>query len=224
MSLHLQRNIDQLKKRLLALGAVTEESVRNAVFAIADRDTALVNTVFASAPVIDHMEVELEEEGLKLLALHQPFAHDLRLIVAVLKINADLERIGDLAVNIAKLAEFLNGREPIEMPFNFRVMATRVQWMLKASLDALVNEDLELARRVLKADDEVDAIHRQAYAAIEERVRQDPDSVNCVLRMLSSSRHLERIADHATNIAEDVIYFLSGDIVRHRGDALSRMH
>lgn len=216
MSGHLQREIDSLKKKLLALSAFVEENVQRAVTAIAERETAAADEVIDSDPDIDKMEIDVEEDCLKILALHQPVAIDLRFIVAVLKINNDLERIADLAVNIAERAVFLNTQERVDIPFDYAGMATKAKRMLAQSLDALINGNTELAHAVCTADDEVDAINREMYRQIKEGIRNHPEQVECLLHLLSVSRHLERIADHATNIAEDVIYMVDGEIVRHR--------
>jgi phosphate transport system protein len=165
---------------------------------------------------IDHSEVEVEEECLRILALHQPVAIDLRFIVAALKLNNDLERIGDLAVNIAERALFLSRVTPPVIPFDFNEMAQRTRDMLKQSLDALVNMDIELARRVCAEDDEVDRINREMYVHVKQAIRQHPHHLEALVHLLSVSRHLERIADHTTNIAEDVIYMIEGEIVRHK--------
>ncbi|HRU24771.1 MAG TPA: phosphate signaling complex protein PhoU [Candidatus Latescibacteria bacterium] len=216
MSGHLQREIENLKKKLLALGAFVEESVQKAVTAISERNAAAAREVIESDPEIDKMEIDIEEDCLKVLALHQPVAIDLRFIVAVLKINNDLERIGDLAVNIAERAAFLATQERVDIPFDFVGMASKAKTMLARSLDALINGDTELAHSVCAADDEVDQINREMYYQIQDGIRNSPEQMVCLLHLLSVSRHLERIADHATNIAEDVIYMIAGEIVRHR--------
>jgi phosphate transport system protein len=164
------------------------------------------------------MEVDVEEECLKILALHQPVAIDLRFIVTALKINNDLERIGDLAVNIAERSEFLAGQEPISVPFDFEAMAEKTQWMVTESLDSLVDMDCKRAYQVCAADDEVDALNRKMYKQVEASIIAHPRWTRCLFHLLSVSRHLERIADHATNIAEDVIYMVEGKIVRHKAE------
>lgn len=216
MSEHLQREIRQMKKAILEIGAVVEESLYKAVKALQERDENLAKSVIDNDVEIDHMEVDMEEECLKVLALHQPVASDLRLIVSVLKINSDLERIGDLAVNIAERAAFLATQSPIDVPLDFPLMAEKTKAMLRKSLDALVNGDSRLAHEVCAADDEVDAMNRQMYMQIQDAIRRHPDRVESLIHLLSVSRHLERVADHATNIAEDVIYMNDGEIVRHR--------
>jgi len=218
MTIHLQREIERLKKHILRLSAVVEESVHRAVKSLEERDSYLAQLVMESDFEIDKMEVEIEEECLKILALHQPVAVDLRFIVAVLKINNDLERIGDLAVNIAERAEFLASQERINIPFDFSGMARKAKSMLKRSLDALMKMDALLARGVCASDDEVDAMNRDMYMLVQEGIRSQPEHLESLIHVLSASRHLERIADHATNIAEDVLYMIKGEIVRHRAE------
>jgi phosphate transport system protein len=161
------------------------------------------------------MEVDVEEEVLKILALYQPVAADLRFVVAVLKINNDLERMGDLAGNIAKRVLFLASCERFDLPPEVRPMAARTQSMVKESLDALVNSDVVLAQKVRESDDEVDNLRRTIEKEIEQQIAQHPERTDCLMRLSSVARHLERIADMATNIAEDVIYMVEGEIVRH---------
>jgi phosphate transport system protein len=217
MPKHLDHEIDKLKRQILSLAAYVEESVARSVAAINDRDAALGEKVIEFDSHIDALEVEVEEECLKLLALYQPVAQDLRFIVACIRLNSDLERIGDLAVNIAEQAVFLAGvAAPSEKPLDVGGMARLVRSMLSGALDALVNLDPEGARRVCAADDEADAIHRETFRRTEDAVRRHPDEFPVLTHYLSVSRYLERIADHATNIAEDVIYMAEGEIVRHR--------
>jgi phosphate transport system protein len=215
MTLLLHKEIDNLKKRLLHLGAVVEEALRKAVRAFVTRDAALARQVIHGDEQIDELEVEFEEEGLKIIALHQPVAVDLRFIVSVMRINADLERIGDLAVNLAERAAFLADVPGFRIPVDLPPMADEAQEMLKASLDALVNSDPDLARRIIERDDVVDNVNKAMYEVIYDLVRKDPDQVEPLLHVLSAARYLERVADHATNIAEDVIYMAEGTIVRH---------
>jgi phosphate transport system protein len=215
MPMHMQREIERLKKMILSLSAVVEESVRTSVRSIEDRNGALASEVIASDARIDQTEVDVEEECLKILALHQPVAIDLRYIVAVLKMNNDLERIGDLAVNIAERTVFLCERAPIPAPFDFGGMCHKTLGMLQGSLDAMMNMDPDRARAVLASDDEVDDINRQMYAKISGALRQNPEHAEVLLSYLSAARSMERIADSTTNIAEDVIYLVEGRIVRH---------
>lgn len=218
MTIHMVREIENLKKKILELGGLVEQNVHLAVQSLETRDSELAQSIINADLSIDDKEVELEEECLKLLALHQPVAIDLRFVVAVLKINNDLERISDLAVNIAERALFLNQHEKINIPFDFFNMVEKTKIMLRKSLDALVNMDPHMAHEVLASDDEVDAINRQMYKQVQDGILQEPSQIERLIHYLSTSRHLERIADHATNIAEDVIYMVDGEIVRHRAE------
>ncbi|MBU1910092.1 MAG: phosphate signaling complex protein PhoU, partial [Verrucomicrobia bacterium] len=206
MIIHLHKEIEKLKKQLLTLCAVVEQGVRDSVRAITGRDTALAQRVIEGDRAIDQAEIDVEEECLKILALYQPVAIDLRFLVAVLKMNNDLERIGDLAVNIAQRAILLNTQLKIAVPFDLNGLAEKTQTMFRQSLDALVNLDAGLARRVCAMDDEVDAINRQMYDGVKAMIRRQPEHLDALIALLSISRYLERIADHATNIAEDVLY------------------
>jgi phosphate transport system protein len=215
MPVHLQREIERLKKLLLSLCAVVEESVRRAVESVQSRDSKLAEGVVGNDAQIDQSEIDVEEECLKILALHQPVAIDLRYIIAVLKLNNDLERIGDLAVNIAERALLLNAQPKIDIPFDLAGIAAKTQRMFRCSLDALVNVDGKLAREVCAMDDEVDQINRAMYEKVQQTIRAHPENLDALIALLSISRYLERIADHATNIAEDVIYMIDGRIARH---------
>jgi phosphate transport system protein len=216
MPAHLRREIENLKKEILTCGAIAEQSVRNATRAIEQRDEALARGVIEKDINLDQMEVEVEESCLKILALYQPVAIDLRFIIAVLKINNDLERVGDLAVNIAERAMFLATQPEVNVELDFTAMAVKTQEMLKKSLDALVNLNAGLAREVCACDDEIDAMNRQMYLIVQDAMNTRPDQIEPLTHLLSASRHLERTADHATNIAEDVIYMIEGEIVRHK--------
>lgn len=218
MPLHLNREMDKLKAKLLSLSALAEESVRNAVMALENRDERLAQMVIDVDPEIDLAEVDLEEECLKILALYQPVATDLRCIVACLKINNDLERIGDLAVNIAERAEYIATHDRVDIPLDFAAMAEKARAMVKKSLDSFVGMNARMAREVCAADDEVDAMNRDAYLQVEDAIREHPEHMDVLVHLLTTSRHLERIADHATNIAEDVIYMIEGEIVRHQAE------
>ena len=211
----LAREIDKLKERILLLGGKVEERVKMSVSSVRQRDKALAEQVIDGDREIDLMEVDLEEECLKILALHQPVAVDLRFIVTVLKVNNDLERIGDLAVNIAEVSVFLARCPGLQFPFDFEQMASKAEQMLANSLNALVDQDVELAEKVRRSDDEVDDIHEAMYISAAEAMKQQPDRIDCLIKTMSISRALERIADLSTNIAEDVIYLAEGSIVRH---------
>lgn len=216
MSIHIRREIASLKKEILALGAAAEEILYKAMKSLEDRDKGLAEQIMKEDADIDQMEVEIEENCLKVLALHQPVAGDLRLIIAILKINNDLERVGDLAVNIAERAAFLSTREKVEIPPDFMKMSEIARDMLKKSLDSLVMEDSALAHKVCGMDDAVDAINSEMYDLIQDEIRKDPSKMEGFIHLLSISRHLERVADLATNVAEDVIYMIDGKIVRHK--------
>jgi phosphate transport system protein len=215
MSVHLHREIEKLKRKILALSAIVEESVRRSIRSVEERDSSLAERVIKTDLEIDQTEIDVEEECLKMLALHQPVAIDLRFIVAVLKINNDLERIGDMAVNIAERAMFLNTQTKFDIPFRLRGMAEKAQAMLHRALDALVNLNSSLALEVCAADDEVDDHYRAMFEQVVAEIQSNPQDAECLINLLSVSRYLERIADHATNIAEDVIYMIEGAIVRH---------
>lgn len=217
MSIHLQREIEILKNRLLSLSAVVEDQVQMAVEAFLDRNEEAAADVERRDTDVDHREVEVEEDCLKILALHQPVATDLRLIVAVLKINNDLEQIGDLAVGISRKAVAMASEPALDISIDISGMWRKVQAMLHDSLDAVVNMNVQLAEAVYARDDEVDRMKREIRSRIEQAARRQPDWLGRLLNVLAVSRHLERIADYSVNIAEDVIYMAKGAIVRHRG-------
>jgi phosphate transport system protein len=216
MSVHFQNEIENLKKKILSLSGLVEDTVYHAVRSLKEQDGDVAREIIQIDYEIDQREVDIEEECQKILALHQPVAHDLRFIIAVLKINGELERIGDATVNIAERVLFLVAEERIDIPFDFAGMARKAQQMLHKSLDALVNLDPALAYEVMAADDEVDSINRQMYGQVEDGIRRNPERVDSFIHLLGVSRLIERIADHASNIAEDVIYLIEGKIVRHR--------
>ncbi len=216
MSKHLQRDIDYLKKEILTLGAMVGETISKAVYALVDRRSELIEEVIGSDYKINDKEVMIEEECLKALALHQPVAGDLRFIIVVLKVNDDLERMGDLAVNIAERAKYLTRKEKLNVSLDFELMAEKVETMVQSSLKALTERDTKLARDVLQMDDEVDALNRQMYDVLQKVMIEDSTTVKRSVHMLSTSRHLERIADLATNIAEDVVFMVDGELIRHR--------
>jgi len=220
MKRHLQRELESLKKQILSLGAMAEERVRMAIEAFETRNGELARKVIELDREIDETEVQVEEECLKILALHQPVAVDLRFISAVIKINNDLERVGDEAVNIAERVDNISRRPPVKVPFEYSTMAEKAETMLHRSLDALVSLDADLAYKVCLSDDEVDDINRDIYDKIKVVIQEQPDRVGYLINLLFIARHLERIADHATNIAEEVIYMVEGEIPRHRKEIL----
>jgi phosphate transport system protein len=215
MAKHLHRELEKIKKRVLSLGAQVEERVRMVIKAIESRDAAVAEKIIKMDYEIDEIEVEVEEECLKILALHQPVAVDLRFLTAVIKINNDLERIGDEAGNIAQCVHYMARREKVDVPFEYSVMGEQVETMLKMSLDALVNLDLDLAFRVLTMDDVVDDKYGVIYDQVKDLILENPNNVGYMINLFLVARHLERIGDHATNIAEEVIYLIEGEIVRH---------
>jgi phosphate transport system protein len=215
MQKHLQKDIDSLKNKILTMGSEVEDRVYKSSLALINRDERLVDKVIQSDSEIDRMEVDIEEHCLKILALYQPVAIDLRFIIAVLKINNELERVGDIAVNIAERAAFLCKCKDFKIPYDVSAMAAKVESMLTRSIDALVNMDVKLAHKIRAEDDEVDNYNREMYAKAKEMLLSSPDEINCTLHAVSAGRHLERIADHTCNIAEDVIYLVDAEIVRH---------
>jgi phosphate transport system protein len=216
MTRHIQRQIEHLKEKILHVGTLVEEAISKAITALINRDIPLAQRVMASDDEIDRMEVEVEEECLKILALYQPVAADLRFVVAALKINNDLERMGDLAKNIAKRVSQLAKVEQIELPPEIRTMAMQAQEMVKQCLDAVINADPVLARQVREEDDAVDEARQKIRQRVLRGIQAGPENVESLLRINSVSKHIERLADMATNVAEDVIYMVEGDIVRHR--------
>jgi phosphate transport system protein len=215
MTKHFRRELDNIKKRILILSSLVEERVQLAAKAVEDIDAEIAGRIIKSDYEIDEMEVEIEEECLKVLALHQPVAVDLRFIIAVIKINSELERIGDQAVNIAERVEVVAKRPKPPFMFDYAEMGQKAQRMLKMSLDALVNLDVDTAYKVITLDDEVDLIKNEAYDKIKQAIKDLPERVGYYINLLLISRHLERLADHATNIAEEVIYLVEGEIYRH---------
>jgi phosphate transport system protein len=215
MAKHFFRELEKIKKRILSLGAMVEERVRMVIKALETRDGDAAKKIIISDHEIDEMEVEIEEECLKILALYQPVAIDLRFLTAVIKINNDLERIADEAVNIAERVQVIAKRQRLDIPFNHSLMAEKSESMLEKSLDSFVNMDVDIALRVCTLDDEVDNMMNEAYDVVKHAIGKHPDRVSYLINLLLVSRHLERIADHATNIAEEVIYLVEGEIVRH---------
>ena len=218
---HLQREIDRLKRKVLALGALVEENLRLAFQAIDQRDAAKARRVIATDVLIDQNEVDVEEECLKILALYQPVAGDLRFVAAVIKINSELERIGDLSANIAERALQLVDEHPVAVPHHVAVMADRTWTILEKALDALVRQDAVMAREVLVADDEVDELYAELIDELKAVIRADLEHLDAIVLLFSVARYLERLADHATNIAEDVLYMVEGEIQRHHQSAVA---
>jgi phosphate transport system protein len=212
---HFQEELEQLKTRLLEMGGLAEEQVRLAVKALMERDRELVALALNGDEPINKLHIEVDGRCFTLLALHQPMAVDLRAIVAAVKINTDLERVGDLAINIAEAARRYAQHAPVKKLIDIPRMATIAQTMLRDSLDSFVRRDIELAQRVLNEDDKLDALKTQIFRELLTYMLQDTGTIEAALDLILISRHLERIGDHATNIAEDVIFMVSARDVRH---------
>jgi phosphate transport system protein len=219
MSKHLQRDLDNLQRDLLTLAASVEEAIQKAIHALQQRDAALARQVIDGDKQIDEDENHVEEECLKILALHQPVAVDLRRIAAAMKINTDLERMADLAEDIAERALYLSRLPEIAIPEKLQRMTDLTATMVRQSLDAFVNLDTRLAWIVCRLDDQVDRYNVEMIEELIRVMKKSPEMVEQALSLFSATRHLERIADHATNIAEDVVYLVEGEIVRHRAAA-----
>lgn len=217
MTKHFHRDLENLQKAILALSSLVEDLIDSAARCLLEPNPELVQEVIDADKQVDQREVAIEEECLKMLALHQPVAIDLRRIAAVLKINHDLERIGDLAVNIVQRADCLHQRPDFAMPGKLERMARLATSMVHGTLNAFVDSDSRAAREICRRDHEVDEINRQIIDELIALMKQRPEMVEPAMHCFSATRHTERIADHATNIAEDVIYLVEGDIVRHRG-------
>ncbi|MDH7499915.1 MAG: phosphate signaling complex protein PhoU [candidate division NC10 bacterium] len=218
MGPHFHAELESLKGLLLSMASLVEEAIHKSIKALVERDEGLAQGVIASDDAVNMMEIQIDDFCLKLLALHQPAAIDLRFITAALKINNDLERMGDQAVNIAeRTLELL--QEPLLKPLiDLPHMAELAQKMVKDSLDAFVRKDTELARDVCTRDNQVDALNDQVFRELLTYMMQDPRTITRAVHLLLVGRHLERIADHATNIAEDVIYMVQGKVIKHRFD------
>jgi len=212
---HFQDELDSLKQRLLTMGGLSEERVRESVRGLMDRDGSALDAVLAGDQPINDLHIELDDRCFKLLALHQPMAADLRVIVAAVKINTDLERVGDLAINIAEAGKRYLRHAPVKPLIDIPRMGELAQSMLRDALDAFVRRDTALAEAVLAADDTLDALKTQIFRELLTYMLENPATIEPALDLILISRHLERIGDHATNVAEDVIFILSAKDVRH---------
>lgn len=212
---HFQRELDKIKKMILSLGALVEKRVHQIKQVLEERDVPTAREIIHLDHEIDEMEVDVEEECLKIIALHQPVATDLRFLIAVVKINNDLERIGDLAANIAKRARRICKEPEAGVPNELGEAALKARDMVRNSLTAFVNLDAQMANDVRDADDEVDELCKDVFKFVTQAGKKDPERLSIYLTMLLAARNLERIGDHATNIAEDIIYLIDGVIVRH---------
>lgn len=216
MAKHLEKELERLKKLIYSLSARVDENLELAVKSIQDGDIELAQKVIEDDKLIDDLEIEVEEECLKALALYQPVAIDLRFIIAVMKMNNDLERIGDLAADIAKNGIAINQAAKPKIPLDLHQMSYLVKAIVRKSLDALVNIDPYLAREVITDDDEINAMKAEMKDEIVAALKREPDHADTLMTLLAVTSRLERIGDHATNIAEDVIYMVEAEIVRHQ--------
>jgi phosphate transport system protein len=215
---HFVEELEQLKTKLLEMGALVEAAIQRSIYAVTQKDRGAAEEVFRNEKRINAIELEIDDFAISLLARHQPMATDLRLIVAALKINTDLERMGDLAVNIAQRALALMENPSIQPMIDVPHIAGLVQSMVRKALDAFVRRDAELARSVLAADDAVDSLRTASYHELTSFMEQDPKHISPAMALLSITRNLERIADHSTNIAEDVMFLVKGIDVRHHAE------
>jgi phosphate transport system protein len=215
---HFQDELEHLKARLLEMGGLAEDRLRLAVRALTERDLALVDRVLTGDAAINQLHIEVDDRCFKLLALHQPMAVDLRSIVSAVKINTDLERVGDLAVNIGEAAARYLEHPPVKELIDIPRMADIAQAMLRDALDSYVRRDLVLAHRVLECDDELDLLKTQVFRELLTHMARNQATIEPGLDLILISRHLERVGDHATNVAEDVIFMVSAKDVRHQAE------
>lgn len=213
---HFEDELAALKQRLLAMGGLAEERVRDAVIGLSQREADRLSRVLSGDEPVNDLHIEIDDRCFKLLALHQPMAVDLRVIVAAVKINTDLERVGDLAVNIAEAGKRYLQHPPVKPLIDIPRMGEIAQGMLRDALDAFVRRDVELAESVLAEDDKLDALKTQIFRELLTYMLQDASTIEGALDLILISRHLERIGDHATNVAEDVIFMVSARDVRHQ--------
>ncbi|HKL82863.1 MAG TPA: phosphate signaling complex protein PhoU [Desulfobacter sp.] len=214
MTNQLTRAIHKIKKEILSLGAMVEDRFKKTIYAVKTNDLEQAVQIIETDYLVDAQEVEVEEECLRTLALYHPVATDLRLITAVIKINNDLERIADYAVNIARRFQ-ISGQHSDSFQYDYTAMAEQAIKMLKLSLDALVSLDGNLAYKVREMDEEVNTMRNEAYNVMKQAIRKNPEKVEEIINMYLISRHIERVGDHTKNIAEEVIYLIDGEIIRH---------
>ncbi|HDS30488.1 MAG TPA: phosphate signaling complex protein PhoU [Firmicutes bacterium] len=216
MRIHLARDLEKLKLGILEMGAMVEEAIKMAIDAMVNRRVDIAEIVIDGDDIIDAKELDIEDACLKVLALHQPVAIDLRYVISILKSNNNLEQMGDLAGHVAKRALFLASQPPIGLPAKFDEMVERVKAMVGKSLDSLIRQDAELAQETVMMDDRVDELHWEMYYELLGRMREEPDIINRAYHTISAVRQIERIADLATNIAEDVYFTVKGSVIRHQ--------
>ncbi len=215
MSKHLERDLDKLRRQIVTLGSLVENVTRTVIESMGNFTSSNLDEIFEAEMRINEMEVEIEEDCLKTLALHQPVAIDLRFVIVVLKVNNDLERMGDQLVNIAERLEFLKDKDRLTIDLQFDKMGNICNNMLHSALDALVRQDARLARKVLDMDDELDAYHAWTYKALQQEMVNNSAIVMTAVSYLTISSNLERVGDLATNIAEEIIFMEEGEVVRH---------
>jgi phosphate transport system protein len=220
MSKHLERDLENLRGSLLSVGSLVEEAFRKAIAALEGRRRELAEEVVREDQRIDLKEVEVEEDCLKVLALHQPVALDLRFLAAVMKINNDLERMGDYAVSIAERVTHMLSDPPAPLHPDILPMSEVTRRMLRGCLDAFVQSDSAAARRIILEDDQVDLLQARIIKDLRKRMRERPAEVDQALDLFTVTRRIERIADLSTNVAQDVVYMVEGEIIRHRGAEL----
>lgn len=216
MSKHLEKDVNHVRNRILDLGEMVAESIETASAMIQNYDLVLVNQVYEIEHLIDRIEVEIEEECLKVLALHQPVSENLRFLIVVLKVNNDLERMGDQLKNIAERIEYISDKDRVVADLNLHSMAELCSRMVKESIVALTQQDAKKARTVLELDDELDIMHAATYKTLTKVMLDKSESIRAALSLLTVSSNLERIGDLATNIAEEIISMEEGEIVRHK--------
>ena len=221
MRTRFHQSLDLLKEKLLVMAGFSEQAIQRSIEAYRTREMSLVELVRRSEPAINRLEREIDAAALDLLAMQQPMAVDLRFILSVIRINADLERVGDLAVNIAIRAREMTQMSDADLPVDIPKLGTLAAAMVRKAIEAFIDGDAELAERVLTLDTEVDEINRAAFRALSQRIKQQPGDTPQALNAIMIARNLERVGDHATNIAEDVIFWVSGSDVRHNAAGVS---
>ncbi len=222
MSKHLQKDLEKLKKNILEIGGLVEQAVENVTQAFFARDIEAAKKVIENDYNVDLREVDVEEECLKLLALYQPVAGDLRFITTVIKVNNDLERMGDYCVKIAKRTLSLSKEPPIEIPIQIQNMVTKTKKMVQESLDAFSRKDASRSRQICVGDDEVDDLQRETFRLLRKNMQNEPKYIDQLLDLVTVTQGVERIADLATNIAQHVVYMVEGEIIRHKEDEYPR--
>jgi phosphate transport system protein len=219
MPRHFELELDQLRTMLIRMGSLVEEQIELAVRGILESNVSLAQIVIERDRKVDEFDNEIDKQCMRVFALTQPVAIDLRLLMAALKINNNLERIGDIAVNIAERVKPLSPSSEFVKTTSIRTMAEAAREMVKHAIDAFVNSDVELAKRVLESDDRIDTMDRETFNLMLKRMKEEPPNVEAAAHVMILSRHIERLADHATNIAEDVVFLVNAKIIKHHAEA-----